>query len=147
MDYQAALNATLDMQALKPVDYKYGGNCGVLAVAICAGVSFEKAKEACRLRKGSKGGTSHAQREEALKRLGVSFESRAHGHHSFAKIKTMKVSTFARDWTVPGAVYMLRVSHHVVTVRDGIVMDQNGVSPAATHWTRNKIVTRSTRIL
>lgn len=132
--------ATKALQGAVPADYRRGGNCGVLSVAICARVSFEKAWAACRMRKGSKGATSAYQRETALNSLKVRFEKRAMS----ARRSTMRV--FVRDFTVPGATYMVTTSRHVVTVRDGIVIDQQGASPAATHWTRNKRVIRSWRI-
>lgn len=132
--------ATKALQGSVPADYRRGGNCGVLSVAIVAGVSFEKAWAACRMRKGSKGATSAGQREIALNALKVRFEKKR-----FLKTRPT-VRVFARDWTVPGVTYMATTHGHVVTVKDGIVIDQQGASPAATHWTRNKRVISAWRI-
>lgn len=126
----------------KPADYRFGGNCGVLSIAMCANVSFEKAWAACRMRKGSKGGTTHYQRVQALKALGVRFEEPA----LYAR-KAVTLRTFVRDWTVPGVTYSITLAGHVVTVQDGIVMDQQSVKPAADHWCRNKRVKRAIKIL
>jgi hypothetical protein len=134
--------ATKALQGSVPADYRRGGNCGVLSVAICAGVSFEKAWAACRMRKGSKGGTTSYQRRQALIALRVKIEERA-----MRSYHTSTMRTFVRDFTVPGATYMITMHGHCVTVRDGIVIDQNGASPAATHWTKNKRVKSSWRIL
>jgi hypothetical protein len=134
-----------------PADYRKGGNCGVLAVAICAGVSFEKAWKACRMRKGSKGATCDFQRETAMKTLGVKFDNkrvmlrRGRGFKAHYVQPTLKV--FARDWTTSGVTYMVTLSRHVVTLKDGIVIDQAGAAPVEKHWTRNKRVRRSMKIL
>jgi hypothetical protein len=135
----------------KPADYRFGGNCGVLSVAMCANVSFAVAEKACKLSSRSKGGTNHYQREQALKALGVRFESKLVmvkvGNGAYCKYVQPTIRTFVRDHTAPGVTYMLRVNKHVVTVRDGIVMDQQSVKPAAEHWSRNMRVTRVTKIL
>ncbi len=49
------------------------------------------------------------------------------------------------EWhTVPGLIYIIRVGGHFVTVKDGIVTDNNGTAPTAEHyWTKRKRVSHA----
>lgn len=131
-----------------PDDYRAGRNCGVLAVAIVADVSYSKAQlvlSQLRRRKGWKrftGSTNYADRNEALAMLGVRFETK---HLT----PTRTLAVFARDWAAPGVVYMLRVYKHVVVLKDGMVVDtwNHTPVPAAAHHCAKQRVTISTRIL
>lgn len=136
-----------------PADYgtdgRNGGHCGVLAVAMAAGVSFEAAWDALK-RIGKKphnwkGSTRPHERAEALKGFGVRFAEQRLVSASLisglcpAYVEAMgygprcTVATFATRKAKPGVTYMVRVRGHVVTVRDGMIADQTGIHPAAKH--------------
>jgi len=147
-----------------PTDYGTvtpGGHCGVLAVALLAGRSFQEAWGALSppgLRRGRwKGATNHPARMAVLRRWAVPVRTAMHmtaadlrfmgGKSPLASfdraLPRCSVATFARDHAKPGVTYMLRVSRHVVTLRDGIVIDQQHAAPAASHRSGRCIVTHS----
>lgn len=150
---------------LYPADYGKvapGGHCGVLAVAIFAGRTFEEAWAALAPKRGRwSGGTRHGDRVAALRSWGIPLRTVLHlpAHECSywqgrsplltydASAPRCSVATFARRHAKPGVTYMLRVSRHVVTLRDGIVIDQTQAAPAASHWTAKKIVTVSVESL
>lgn len=123
-----------------PSDAIFGPNCGVTAVAIVAGVPFATAWAQLGRGHGKswKGRTTHAQRIQALKVLGVSFDE--------LEPRRMTLETFVRRFAKPGARYMVRTTGHVQVVQDGMVADQGGVVEAAKHWGRRKFVSRATLI-
>lgn len=153
---------------LYPADYgtvPMGGHCGVLATAILAGVPFEEAWRtlapyyAGRKRKWT-GGTHHIHRKAALETLGVPCKHRQHvtaGDLQWFRmvnapgwedcLPRCSVETFARRYAKPGVTYMVCVSRHVVTVRDGIVIDQTQAAPASQHHSRRQLVRWSTERL
>jgi hypothetical protein len=153
---------------LYPADYgtvPLWGHCGVLATAILAGVPFEKAWNtlapyyAAGRRKWT-GGTHHLHRKAALETLGVPCKHRQHVPAGDLQwLRMMKspsladylprcsVETFARRYAKPGVTYMVCVSRHVVTVRDGIVIDQTQAAPASQHRSRRQLVRWSTERL
>jgi len=126
-----------------PDGYQPGPICGVLSTAICAGVSFYAAHAWFKARKGAKwkGSTTVSVRDEALKHFGVKFETKRWTR------PRPTVKTFAAKHAAKGATYMLRVRGHVVTLRNGWVLDQHERAVACLHDRRNCIVTHSTRIL
>lgn len=154
---------------LFPADYgsvPMGGHCGVLATAIFAGRTFQEAWDALaryqpRKRTKWKGGTRHDHRKRVLEGWGVPHRDALHvtsvdialtgmSPRSLAAsglLPRCSVTTFARRHAKPGVLYMLRVGRHVVTLRDGIVMDQTGAAPAAQHRSGRAIVTVSTERL
>ena len=120
------------------------GNCGIVAVAMLAGVSHAQAFEAIcdarraaglptKLGKGWKGGTTPRQWQQALDALGIEWGEyqlgdRTLGH--FAK-------TQQKDW--PMVVY---TTSHAMTVCNGLVYDQtnrNG-TPVDKHFCRRRKV-------
>jgi hypothetical protein len=155
--------------ALFPADYgsvPMGGHCGVLATAIFAGRTFQEAWDALApyqppRRGGWKGGTRHDQRKRVLEGWNVPHTVRTHITNTDMIVSGLSprtleavgilprcsVATFARRHAKPGTLYMLRVGRHVVTLRDGIVMDQTGAAPAAEHRSGRAIVTVSTERL
>lgn len=138
-------------------------HCGVLATAICAGVSFEAAWEIIQRQGGYpaswKGATYPGDRLAALRAFGVEVVQRRHvpARHlprlapEYVKqqglVEGCTVATFVRRFARPGVIYMVQVSGHVVTIRDGIVADQCGLSPAARHWCGKRRVQTSWEVL
>lgn len=105
---------------------KRRGNCGVLATAICAGVSYQVAWAALkrnlhllgrdRQRMGVR--TNHCQRLAAMRELAVKFTEIDAG--------SVTVKQFAQ-WAAKydhNETYMLRVKGHVVTLKNGMIIDQ-----------------------
>lgn len=157
--------------ALFPADYgsvPMGGHCGVLATAIFAGRTFQDAWDALaplQERKGKRkpwrGATYHHQRKRVLEGWKVAHRDAVHcpakelaetgmsprSLIAAGLLPRCNVATFARRHAKPGTLYMLRVGRHVVTLRDGIVMDQTGAAPAAEHRSGRAIVTVSTERL
>lgn len=119
-------------------------HCGVLAVAICAGVSFEtawdifKSYRTPRQRARWRGATNWQERDLALLQLKVDYGTLA--------VRRQTLLAFVRDVAKPGETYMVRVRGHVVTVRDGMVIDQTACAPASKHPSRRKFILRVTRI-
>lgn len=126
------------MAAPKDMPEQIGPFCGVLALAVFAGITFMEAWDHLRIegeRNGRwKGGSNVMQREAILKRLGVPFEE-------VETPRPMRLETWARRYAKPGALYMVRMRGHVVTVKDGHILDQNGLRPVSSSWCRRKVVT------
>lgn len=106
-----------DTHSRKPI-------CGVLAVAFCAGVSFDVAHAACKramheLKLGVRfrGGTWLRQLKHALKGFGVRFTE-------YKPYDNPTIELFAAHRAEPGFTYLLDTPGHFVTLRDGIVADQ-----------------------
>lgn len=122
--------------------------CGVLAVALAAGVTYDVANEACKqamkdlypTRQRFGGKTSTAQRELAMKRLGVKFE-----RTNYAS-KAPKLIDVIADLE-PGVIYHIVTPKHVQTVRDGILIDQGRALPVALCPQAKKRVREVTKIL
>jgi hypothetical protein len=130
-------------------------HCGVLSVAIAAGVTFERAWNVLKPMQAKpsawRGRTYRYDRIAALKALGVSFTENLcipaplmRGLHpdylrGQGYVPRCTIATFARK-AKPGVTYSLSVAGHVVTLRDGMVADQNGIAPAAQHWCARKII-------
>ncbi len=110
MDYPVGFFGSYHSQ--KPI-------CGVLAVAIAAGVTYDVAHEACKrhLAKGRQrfgGKTGDNQREQAMRDLGCTIESVNLRGNLRSVIEQLE----------PGQTYNIVYARHVVTVRDGFVIDQ-----------------------
>lgn len=136
-----------------PADMPRGvGNCGVVAVALMAGVDHATALAALgidpavaadgrafsRGRKAGAYSTFQHQRNRALEALGHTVEVAV--HHLDRKPRHRLAWWTARlAW---GRNFMLRVNRHAIVVRDGLIYDQcwEGV-PIGHHFSRNQIVT------
>lgn len=123
------------------------GNCGVVAVAACAGVTYDIAwgliqgYTAKRLGKRKwTGGTFEWERAKALTALGVD-----HGVCAFKRGQQFR--TWARTQAKPGVTYMVTVTGHVVTYKDGVFMDQCGSGPVETSTVGRKQMRGVTQIL
>jgi hypothetical protein len=115
------------------------GNCGVVAVAACAGVSYAtawdilKAHAARRMGKRKwTGGTFHYERAKALDVLGVKRE--------LVRFNRGQFRTWARTQALPGRTYMVTITGHVVTYKDGVFMDQCGSGPVETSFVGRKML-------
>jgi hypothetical protein len=125
-----------------PADYDtLRPDCGVVAVAVIAGISYAKARELLAAegkRDGRwRGGTSLAQREAVLRRLGFTLHT--------VKVPRMRLETWALSrWARPEDQqqrYMVRVRGHVMLQQGLAVLDQRGRNNVFKHWARRKIVT------
>jgi hypothetical protein len=122
---------------------KDGPNCGVTAVAIAAGVSLDEAMAVIRKIKGKsrrwKGGTLHKDRILALEHFKVA-------HKAYSLKDRRKLYTWARDRAEPGKLYMLRVTGHVILLKDGWCMDQSGPRRIEAFRCRNRFLTHVVEI-
>jgi hypothetical protein len=123
---------------------KDGPNCGVTAVAIVAGVSLDEAMAVIRNIKNKsgrwKGSTRHNDRILALEHFKVP-------HKAYALHDRRKLFAWVRDRAEPGKLYMLRVTRHVVLVKDGWVLDQGGVKRIEQHRSRNCLLSHVVEIM
>jgi hypothetical protein len=115
------------------------GNCGVVAVAACAGVPYDTAWELLQgytaKRTGKRkwtGGTFDHERAKALDVLGVARE--------LVHFNRGQFRTWARTQALPGRTYMVTITGHVVTYKDGVFMDQCGSGPVATSTVGSKML-------
>jgi hypothetical protein len=147
-----------------PADTPTGmGNCGIIAVAMLAGVSHATALAAVdfarrnrigtRALKGQEltrgfgdgwqGATTQMMREHALSRLGVQFEPH---HRPTQGNRRQQLRSFARS--VPaGVAMMVSVRGHTMILQDGLIFDQEyreGL-PVADHWCARRLVTFTLR--
>jgi hypothetical protein len=135
-----------------------GGHCGVLAVAILAGRTFAEAWEGLKRPGRWVGGTNHFQRARLLTSWAVPVRHVRHVYrHEYSHMRGVSpwaaydgvlprcsVETFARRYAKPGVTYMLRIRGHVLTLRDGITIDQTNACPVEQYSLRRSIVTVST---
>lgn len=116
-------------------------HCGVLAVAICADVpletAFETIKQAAGYNGNWKGRTYLKDRTGALDTFGAYFTVTRHAPrrvlqaHNWPEgwAPTCTLATFAKRHAKPGVTYMIDVSGHTFTLRNGMIADQSGVRP------------------
>jgi hypothetical protein len=131
-----------------PTGSRGGGNCGVTATAIAAGISFDQAwdlfKKHCPRIKNSKnweGGTWCGEREIVMHKLGLKYEMIS--QRKLRDSKTVRMPTLKKfvEWhTKKGIVYIVTTTGHVQIVKDGWVIDQRGARAIDEFWGRNKIV-------
>ncbi len=125
-----------------PQDNRRGPNCGVTAIAVSAGISFQRAWSLCatapsRVTKRFKGGTHHRQRIEVLDHIGMPYQVM-----HLPKMTLQKFCDIAQDDTT----YMVTTTGHVQLVRviDGqpYILDQTGCKPIEEYWGRRKYISR-----
>jgi len=127
-----------------PEDSRRGPNCGVTALAVSAGVSFQKAWQTFQAVNprtyGSrwKGGTYTRDQARALERLKVAYDN--------MQLPRMNLKNFVDTYAAPDTVYMVTTTTHVQTVLNGQVIDQSGKKPIDEFWGRKKFV-RKVRII
>lgn len=125
-----------------PHGVEYRPVCGVVALAAATGITFDEAW--WRLAKfygPNWGGRTHdCHRHAVMRDLGV---------------KTARVRFRGRKVTLgsilgrlqPGVRFVVRTTDHVQIIADGMVLDQQGIRPAAGDWTARKLVKSVTRII
>jgi hypothetical protein len=119
--------------------------CGVLSIAIIARVSFKQATDTVKKnlmphQKRHGGKTYHEQRMNSLRALGVTFRE-------VPVYSRMTLRRVVEDHCRPDKLYMINTSRHVVTVKNGIVVDQQEVNPIATHGARRCFVRNITEVV
>lgn len=100
--------------------------CGVLAVAIAAGVTYDVAHATCKQamhdvypsRQRFGGKTYEAQIDLALKRLGVQFDK------TIYNTKGPKLINLVKELE-PGVMYHIITPKHISTLKDGYIIDQS----------------------
>lgn len=118
-----------------PQGARLGPNCGVTAVAVVCGISFDEAWNALRFgrTRNWKGRTTVSDWIRVLMSRNVSHEVR------------LARRTTLQHWTTyyakPGVTYMVRTTGHVQVVKDGWVLDQLGAKPIGLFWGRRKRLT------
>lgn len=121
----------LDTSATRP-----GPICGVFAVALAAGVPTDAAYTVIAgYRKAParwKGRTHRKDRMKALKHFGVTAKP------IYAPPETVR--RFAEYRARPGVHYMIEVAGHIMTLKDGVLMDQSQVEHYSTHKRKRCIV-------
>lgn len=121
-----------------PTDQRRGPNCGVTALAVSAGISFQKAWDTFRAinprvyNNRWKGGTYPTDQAKALERLQIAFYN--------LPVEKTNLKNFVRDYTARDTVYMVTTGRHVQTVLNGHVIDQQGKKHIAEYWGRKKFV-------
>jgi hypothetical protein len=136
-----AIASGTDGMAL-PVDNRAGPYCGVTAVAIAAGVSFERAWTALSIAHGVtrpcepwKGEATRLTCGIALEYLGIKYRQIP------LPKKRMTLVRFVYDRAVPGKRYLVFTTRHAQLVKDHLVVDQQGSAHIAAHGGRSKFVT------
>ena len=122
--------------------------CGVLAVALAAGVTYDVANAACRdamktvtpHRQRFGGKTNTPQRELAMKRLGVKFE-----RTNYVTNKPRLIDVI--NEFEPGVIYHVVTPKHVQTIKDGILIDQGVMQPVELCKQAKKRVSEVTKII
>lgn len=132
MKFEVIDNAgLLDTSSARP-----GPICGVFAVALAAGVSTDAAYTVIAgYRKAParwKGRTHRKDRMKALAHFGVTVKP------NYAPPET--VQRFHATKAQPGVHYMIEVAGHIMTLKDGVLMDQNQVEHVTAHKRRRCIV-------
>lgn len=137
MEYPSGFKA--EVHSKKPI-------CGVLAVALCAGVSYDVAHAACKrsmlaLKLGMRfrGRTYLRQLKHALSGLAVRFTE-------YKQNDNPTIAHFAEFRAEPEVTYLLRVSGHFLTLRDGILIDQGACLPYSLHKCKGRHITHYLRI-
>lgn len=131
-----------------PPDMVFGlGNCGLVGLAICTGSTLAEVTEwyrrTYRPRGNWKGSTRTAQSIAWFAIRGIWVR-----HTSYAKDRVRTVGDFAEWHCVhDGTFYMIRTRGHIMTARNGWLIDQNGCAPASSHVNRNKRVLDSWEVL
>lgn len=122
--------------------------CGVLAVALAAGVTYDVAAAAlkqamhdCDPKRQRFGGwTKPSWQNIALARLGVKFEE------TVIKSRKPKLIDAIKDFE-PGVIYLVCTPKHIQTIKDGILIDQGKLAPVATCSQAKRHVNRIVKII
>lgn len=112
------------------------GNCGIVAMAICASVPLDKATEWFRVKmranRSWQGATHHHHYDEFLREHGVWFH-----RVDYDKARVRTIGDFA-DWKGnDGKYYAIRSAGHMMVCRNRYIADQNQIVSVDIHWKRN----------
>ena len=118
--------------------------CGVLSVAMIAGVTFAQATQAIKnnmmpFQKRHGGKTYHEQRLGALEELGIQFRD--------MNVPRVTLAHCIHKYCDANRTYMINTSSHVVTVRNKVVADQVEIANIEEHATKRYFVRNLTEIL
>ena len=133
-----------------PGTQRNGGNCGIVAIAYAANVSVQEASEAyMKVRKKDgrwQGASSFYGRCETLNYFNVKYEVLVLPQPWKKKISLLKyVKEVCNEKDV---VYIITMRGHVMTAKNGYVMDQHGVSKVEEDsWKRHKVYLNTLKIL
>lgn len=124
-----------------PQGARMGPNCGVTAVAIVCGLTFDEAWNKLRGNRNAnwKGRTYVEDLLKALYDHGIKYECRREFGYT--------LHTFVKCFARPGVRYIVRTSGHVQVVKDGWAVDQLGSKPIASFWGRRKRVSHVIEIV
>ena len=124
-----------------PQGSRSGPNCGVTAVAIICGLTFDDAWNRLRGKRNAnwKGKTTVRDWIAVLEQLGVK--------HDLRTVTGMTLQTFVQTKARKGVRYMARTSGHVQVVQDGWVIDQMGAKHISQFWGRRKRLTHIIEIM
>lgn len=122
-----------------------GGCCGVYALSVCLGVPFDTLMEAMRLkfnkRMSWKGATTLPERLATLKAFGAEYTE-------LTELKGLSVIQAAwpgrLDTSLP---VMVHITGHVLTLYDGLVIDQCAACQAPDHRSRNYTIQSAYKML
>lgn len=122
-----------------PDDMKFGlPNCGIVANAIAAKISLERATEWFRInqrpRGNWRGATNHGYYDRFLREHGIWFE-----RVDYSKDRIRTVGDFAEWFGKPGRLYMIRSAGHMMLCQDGWIGDQHHITlmRGSNFWKRN----------
>lgn len=130
-----------------PVDFtedmRKQGICGVLAIAVASNRSMKQAHEACarNLMPHQKRHVKRTYDEQIIASILGFGKSVEHLEVARQNLRSW-VSRCAR----PGEHYLVFVSGHVLTVKNGLVLDQHSYAPVDEHPSRRQFVQRVMRI-
>ena len=123
------IETNLELPADQPKQVR--GFCGLTAMAVFTGYSFEAVKQAYQIglvendrktkRSNWKGTTNVLGRNWALEVMDVDFETTM-----YRRGEQVSLEKWVARHAKPGATYMITTTGHVQVVRDGVVIDQRG---------------------
>ena len=124
-----------------PDGARLGPNCGVTAVAIVCGITFDEAWTSLRFGRNRnwKGRTTVSDWLRVLVSRNVPFEVRLP--------RPTTLQHWATFYAKPGTTYMVRTTGHVQVVKDGWVIDQLGPRRVSQFWGRRKRISHIIEIM
>tara|TARA_R100000656_G_scaffold117522_2_gene90925 strand:+ start:18406 stop:19110 length:705 start_codon:yes stop_codon:yes gene_type:complete len=133
-----------------------GPNCGVTAMAIASGISFDASwdllKKVCsgvrfsdcgRAWNSTKftGGTFDRERAIAYKKIGLkTTEIKLDKIKKRLKVKNLTITQFVKWGSKKGATYIITAGNHVQVLKDGWLIDQSGPTTVDKFWNRNSYI-------
>jgi hypothetical protein len=130
-----------------PADMVFGrGNCGLVGLAVCTGTPLSQVTEWYRQHakpRGSwKGATKTRHYPAYFAHVGIWVI-----HTPYPRDRIRTIGDFAEWHCKPDTYYMIRSSGHIMTCRNGWIIDQWANAPANLHRNRNRRVLDSWEVL